>query len=140
MKSLMRLFVSATATLATFYFVFWVPFSLILPPGRFHWIRFIGSIACLAVVTRFTWRHSASMSQGLVSCIVLGAVMTGGIGFSAGFFGPIIFDPGANQGPLVGIFVTGPLGFLAGAVGGAIYWRIRGKPTAETVPTGTRTS
>jgi len=29
---------------------------------------------------------------------------------------------GANQGPLLGIFITGPLGVVAGAVGGAAWW------------------
>jgi hypothetical protein len=41
-------------------------------------------------------------------------VFIGGFGFCAGFFGPIIFVPGANQGPLLGIFITGPLGILVG--------------------------
>lgn len=43
-------------------------------------------------------------------------VIIGGFGFAAGFFGPMIFAPGANQGPLVGIFITGPLGAIAGGV------------------------
>lgn len=42
-------------------------------------------------------------------------------GFAAGFFGPMIFTPGANQGPLLGLFITGPLGFVAGAIGGALF-------------------
>ena len=46
------------------------------------------------------------------------ALLVGGIGFAAGFFGPMIFAPGANQGPLLGIFITGPLGFLAGLAWG----------------------
>ena len=50
----------------------------------------------------------------------LGAVIVGGIGFSLGFFGPLIFTPEANQGPLLGILITGPLGAVAGAIGGAI--------------------
>jgi hypothetical protein len=58
--------------------------------------------------------------------MVLGAFGTGGVGFAGGFFGPIIFMPGANQGPLLGIFITGPLGFILGAVGGAIYWLVWG--------------
>ena len=51
-----------------------------------------------------------------------------GIGFVcflAGFIGPLIFAPGANQGPLLGIFITGPLGFLAGCIGGFIWTRLR---------------
>ncbi len=48
------------------------------------------------------------------------ALMLGGIGFAAGFFGPIIFAPEANQGPLLGIFVTGPGGFALGLLYGII--------------------
>jgi hypothetical protein len=39
----------------------------------------------------------------------------GGIGFACGFLGPIVLDPGANQGPLLGIFITGPAGVVLGA-------------------------
>lgn len=38
----------------------------------------------------------------------------GGAGFAAGFFGPLIFVPEANQGPLVGILISGPLGVVLG--------------------------
>lgn len=44
-------------------------------------------------------------------------IIVGGFGFVVGFFGPMIFAPGANQGPLLGIFITGPLGILFGAGG-----------------------
>lgn len=50
-----------------------------------------------------------------------GALLLGVTGFVIGFFGPIRFQPWANQGPMLGIFVTGPGGVLLGAlVGGAI--------------------
>lgn len=39
-----------------------------------------------------------------------------GAGFVAGFLGPIVFNPEANQGPLVGILITGPGGALVGAM------------------------
>jgi hypothetical protein len=131
MKLLVRLFISGIATLVTYYFVLWLSVSLILPPGRFAWIATLVSPICAIAVAGITWWQTAPFSQGLVNCIVLGAVVTGGAGFSAGFFGPMIFDPGANQGPMLGIFITGPLGSLAGAAAGAIYWRVRGKPTAD---------
>jgi hypothetical protein len=38
----------------------------------------------------------------------------GGAGFAAGFFGPMIFVPEANQGPLVGILISGPAGVVLG--------------------------
>jgi len=40
--------------------------------------------------------------------------LLGGIGFAAGFFGPIILNPEANQGPLIGIFLSGPGGAILG--------------------------
>jgi hypothetical protein len=48
------------------------------------------------------------------------AAILGVIGFLGGFIGPLIFTPGANQGPLLGIFITGPLGVVIGAIVGAI--------------------
>ncbi|MGQ0445843.1 MAG: hypothetical protein ACT4O2_12145 [Beijerinckiaceae bacterium] len=53
------------------------------------------------------------------------AAVVGALGFCGGFFGPLIFAPEANQGPLLGIFITGPLGFIGGGMGGLIYalWR-----------------
>jgi hypothetical protein len=47
-------------------------------------------------------------------------LVVGGVGFALGFFGPMIFAPDANQGPMLGIFITGPLGFLVGLVVGFI--------------------
>ena len=48
------------------------------------------------------------------------AAVVGGVGFLAGFVGPIILRPDAPQGPLLGIFFTGPLGAVAGAAFGAL--------------------
>ena len=41
-------------------------------------------------------------------------------GFVCGFLGPIVLNPEANQGPLLGIFITGPGGAIAGVVMGLI--------------------
>ncbi len=54
-----------------------------------------------------------------------GALIVGSITFLAGFIGPMILTPGANQGPLLGIFFTGPLGFVVGAVIGMVIGLIR---------------
>jgi predicted membrane-bound spermidine synthase len=45
------------------------------------------------------------------------AVVLGVVGFVVGFFGPMIFMPNANQGPLAGL-VWGPLGVVIGALVG----------------------
>jgi len=55
------------------------------------------------------------------------AFIIGGFGFVAGFIGPIVFSPGSNQGPLLGIFITGPLGFLVGLIAGLVRWLYRGQ-------------
>ncbi|WP_214470664.1 hypothetical protein [Mesorhizobium sp. dw_380] len=47
-------------------------------------------------------------------------IILGVLGFVAGFVGPIIFTPEANQGPLLGIFITGPLGFILGLIVGLV--------------------
>lgn len=46
--------------------------------------------------------------------VVAWSMFVGGVSFAAGFFGPMILAPDANQGPLLGIFITGPLGLVAG--------------------------
>lgn len=43
-------------------------------------------------------------------------VLLGMSGFCAGFFGPLVFAPEANQGPLVGILITGPGGIVLGSL------------------------
>jgi len=55
------------------------------------------------------------------SPIGLWPLALGATGFVAGFVGPIILNPDANQGPLVGIFITGPGGALAGLVLGVAF-------------------
>jgi hypothetical protein len=48
------------------------------------------------------------------------AVVLGLVGFVCGFIGPILLNPGANQGPLMGIFITGPGGLILGGILGYI--------------------
>jgi MFS family permease len=55
--------------------------------------------------------HASSPPSALRWVLILGAV-----GFAAGFFGPLIFAPDANQGPLVGILISGPGGALLGGL------------------------
>jgi hypothetical protein len=52
--------------------------------------------------------------RGIVRRALRPAALLGGIGFAAGFFGPMILAPEANQGPMLGIFITGPAGVAVG--------------------------
>jgi hypothetical protein len=56
----------------------------------------------------------------MIASIARWALILGIVGFLGGFVGPIVFIPGANQGPLLGIFITGPLGVVIGAIVGLV--------------------
>ena len=55
------------------------------------------------------WRHENPLGFGL---------FVGAITFLAGFVGPMILAPEANQGPLLGILFTGPIGTVVGILWG----------------------
>ena len=124
-----RLLLTLVSAVAAFFFTYWAGGALIFALDWSPWLSFLASLGAGVGAAWLVWTQTAAIHSGFVSAVVLGAVVTGGIGFFAGFVGPMIFMPGANQGPLLGIFITGPLGFLLGAAGGAIYWfRRRGLP------------
>jgi hypothetical protein len=77
------------------------------------------------------WSERARLQPSAVAAVINGALIVGAIGFCGGFFGPLVFAPEANQGPLLGIFITGPLGSLLGAIGGFDYDRSRHSPAAQ---------
>ena len=107
--------------LATYFLSYWMPLAFIRLDGYDVVAPFI-ALVCAAVVGWFVWQALGSRSAiGILPTMVLWAAIVGGIGFVGGFFGPMIFAPDANQGPLLGIFITGPLGFLLGGVMGFAY-------------------
>lgn len=67
----------------------------------------------------------AKEPMAIMKSALRGGCLLGGIGFVAGYVGPILFMPEANQGPLLGIFITGPLGFVVGLVIGAVSGLMR---------------
>ncbi len=67
------------------------------------------------------FRHGPVRSRWWRGETVLGfGLFVGGIAFLLGFVGPMILQPDANQGPLLGIFFTGPLGVIAGLAWGFV--------------------
>jgi hypothetical protein len=56
--------------------------------------------------------------------IVRWALIVGGVGFAAGFFGPMLLDPSSGNGPLLGIFITGPGGAVLGVIVGLVRRRL----------------
>jgi hypothetical protein len=130
MKQLIRGVAAFLTALAAFYFVEWVGGALLASIGIPFWVASLTGILVAFVAGRFVWRRSASIPAGFAGSVATGALIVGAIGFVGGFFGPIVFAPEANQGPLLGIFITGPLGFVLGAVGGGVNWFMQRKKGA----------
>lgn len=120
-QSVFRVFAVLLVLPATFYFVYWVPFSL-LPVGRNRLMVLVFSLACALAVGWYVWHKLGALRLSVVAAMFLGALIIGSAGFLAGFLGPVLVYPEANQGPLLGLLITGPVCFVLGAVVGAIYW------------------
>jgi hypothetical protein len=134
MRGLLHRSVALVAGIATFYFVglFGAAIlSIVLSAVVSALLAFLGSATGGVLVARYVSKSPdlLSKAQGpngarvpsLLRSAATGAVLLGGIGFCAGFLGPMVLWPESNQGPLLGIFVTGPLGVVVGAVWGYVY-------------------
>jgi hypothetical protein len=122
--AILRVVLAFVVFASVFLFVYWVPFSLI-SENRPESIATLGSLVAAVAAAAFVWRATGSEAGGFVRSVMYGALVVGAIGFAGGFFGPMILTPGANQGPLLGLFITGPLGAIVGAIGGFFYWLIQ---------------
>jgi hypothetical protein len=137
MRTVVRALATLSSAVATYFFVFWAGGVLLLRVNRSHWIPSLVALVAACFVGWLVWSQTAPLRLGLLQAIAVGAFVTGSIAFSLGFFGPILFTPGANQGPLLGLLITGPIGFLLGAVGGAVVWIVRRNRQAEVAGGGT---
>jgi hypothetical protein len=126
MKNAIRIIVLLITVPASFYFINFIPFSL-LPSLRQTPIPIIVSLLSAIGIGILIWKKSGNVSNSLALHIVIGGIILGAIGFILGFIGPIIFNWGGNQGPMLGIFITGPIGFLIGLIWGGIYWYVKKK-------------
>jgi hypothetical protein len=129
MKKILRGLAAFISGVAAFYsaifFVLWVDGAWLVSTQLPEWISLVFALGVCAAVGRYVWTRTGSAQRGLATSIVLGALIMGGIGFIAGFIGPMIYKPDNNLGPMCGIFIAGPWGFVAGGVGGCLYWLVR---------------
>ena len=132
MEKFSRILIAALVAITTFYFSSMILNVVFLKISESLSINIptlvsaiIGSLLA-AYITYLAVKFilKASMNSSF-QYIIKGALLFGAIGFIIGFFGPLIFQPEANLGPLLGIFYTGPIGFLLGAIGGFIYWKLK---------------
>jgi hypothetical protein len=115
-----KIFVSAVVFIGIFLFSFWLVFVQIVPEGMDGLATGAALLTALIAAT-LTWAGMNARAGGILTTMMTWGAISGAIGFCGGFFGPMMFAPAANQGPLLGIFITGPAGFVAGIVGGLIY-------------------
>lgn len=120
MNPLARGLITGIVALCIFQLSYWLSVAF-LPFDAVSPVPTVIALVLAVMAGLLVWRGLASDQAGTVfQTALLWAVIGGGIGFAGGFFGPMIFAPGANQGPLLGIFITGPLGLLFGGLAGLI--------------------
>lgn len=124
MNSGSRVVAVVFVALAVFYVSYWLSFVFVPPEGN-DWISYVFALCCAIVAGRYVWRTLGSDRKGIVPTVLSWSALVGAAGFAVGFFGPMLFAPGANQGPLLGIFITGPLGFVVGGIFGFIRAMVR---------------
>ena len=120
---IIRILKSAITFVAVGFFSYWLVILLVVPDGQGALAEIISVLVAL-IAAYFIWPEKGSAESGPFTAAACGAILLGSLAFVGGFFGPLILAPGANQGPLLGIFITGPLGFLVGGVVGVVWWRL----------------
>jgi len=63
--------------------------------------------------------------------IVVWVLLLGGVGFSFGFFGPMVLWPESMMGPMIGVLLTGPGGALAGLLLGGVFRNLASPAAAQ---------
>lgn len=125
MRTAIRVIVTILSVLTVYYFCFWWVLSFIHLPKNIFFIKNIIALIIAMLVGYFVWKNTRNLHNSLVKHILLGGLIVGSVGFVAGFFGPLIFTPEKNLGPLLGILYTGPIGFVVGLIAGGIYGKIK---------------
>lgn len=117
-------FVSIVVFAAVYLSSYWLMFVQIVPQDL-SWLATGAAFLTAGAVAGLIWHGMQVGAPGVFETATTWAGIVGAVGFCGGFFGPMMFAPQANQGPLLGLFITGPLGLVAGGAGGLIYslWR-----------------
>jgi len=117
----------AASALMIFLGAYFLTATPILVLFGFQGLTFLMPLVAALAAGRYAWVHAYNMPRYLVAFIFYGAVLFGGAGLAAGFFGPMIFTPEANQGPLLDLLITGPAGVSIGAISGLVYGLVKSR-------------
>lgn len=101
--------------------LFFINTILTITTGLPAWLSTAFSFGCATMAAWFAWQLVAGQKTGALVAAIGGALILGGLFFTVGFLGPMVFGKDTNQGPLIGIFIAAPLGVIAGAIGGYMY-------------------
>ena len=85
------------------------------------------SLPLASLVGYWCWRVTLGAHLGPVAWMVTGSLVTGAAALVFSLGAIFLFAPGANQGPMLAIFIIGPLGVVLGAIAGYVVWRWQGK-------------
>lgn len=121
MKTVVRITLSLLVIIVVYLLIYWNFFS-----NEFRRTGIESNVISLliAMIIGFAvWVKIDKFSATLPAYILAGGTLVGITSFLLGFFGPIVFAPSNNLGPLLGIFITGPFGFISGLFLGALYWK-----------------
>lgn len=95
--------------------IFWVPItSWLVTMGLLSWWTALGA-------------HRED-SRARIRASWRGGWRVGGVALALGLIGPLLLNPQASLGPLLGILLTGPAGFVLGAIVAAVV-----RPKAASV-------
>ncbi len=109
------------STLMFLTVLFFINTMLTITSGSPAWLSAALSSACAVLAAWFTWQLVSGKKTNTLLAIISGALILGGLFFTVGFLGPMVFAKDTNQGPLIGVFIAAPLGVITGAIGGYVY-------------------
>jgi drug/metabolite transporter (DMT)-like permease len=129
MKTTFRIILIFSGAIASFYIVALLVYLLIHDMNHSVPVSVLISLIITLLILIFLWKKTENglVPKNLGPWMLIGGCAIGFIAFIFGFFGPMIFSPTSNQGPLLGILVTGPFGFLIGVIAGMLFWRFKVK-------------
>jgi hypothetical protein len=129
----LRLVIAVVATCVAYFVMLRLVTPLFFDAGTPARARIMPSLVGAIGVGFLAWLLVGKLPQEAAAAMGTGALIGGAVGFFGGYFGPMLFSPDSNQGPLIGLFITGPLGVPLGAIVGLFVWYRSTKPRRKAV-------